>query len=96
LQEAVQPFVHPSPLALIRVDDHREPVVTDLVNDHANQTVLGTRRVSAIGFGPRTIEADHRVLHAAADDAIDRNRGWVWIRESHPAIHIERMRDGVR
>jgi hypothetical protein len=40
LQEGVDALVHPGPLPLVRVHDHRKEVVTDLVDDGGDQAVL--------------------------------------------------------
>ncbi len=48
LQEGIDPLIHPGPLPLVAVDDHRKEVVADLVDDHRDQTVLGRLAVSTI------------------------------------------------
>ena len=68
LDEGVEALVHPGPLALVRVDDHREPVVPDLVDDDRDQAVLRPRRVRPVLPRARPVEADHRVLHPAHPD----------------------------
>ena len=65
LAERVQALVHPRPLPLVGVHDHREEVVPYFVDNDRNHAVLPLRRVGAVGLGPAAVEAQHRVLHAA-------------------------------
>ena len=61
LQECLQPFIHLRPFTFVGADDHREPLMTQLVRGHAEQpTAAGLVRA----------EHDHRILHAA-DGAVD-------------------------
>ena len=68
--EGVEAFVHPSPLALIAVYDHWEVIVTDFVDDDADERILRAFGIGAVLFGARAVEADHRVFHTA-DGAVD-------------------------
>ena len=70
LEERVEPFVHPRPLAFVAIDDHREVVVADLVDDDSDERVFRPLGVGAVRFGPRAVEADHGIFHAA-DGAVD-------------------------
>ena len=63
LQEGIETFVHPAPLAFVGVDDHGKPVVADFMDNHTNESVFGIAAVGAIFFGSRTIEGNHRVFH---------------------------------
>src|ERR1051325_6779933 len=63
LHEAVDTFVHPCGLALIVVDDHREEVMTNFMDHHADHTSLNAIADSSIFRGAAEVEADHRVLH---------------------------------
>ena len=57
LEERVDAFVEPRPLAFVVVDDHRKIVVADLVDDHADEAVFGAGRVSFVVLGARAVEA---------------------------------------
>ena len=92
LHERVQPLVHPGPLTLVGVDDHREPEVTDLVDDHADQPPLGPLGVGAVRLRPRAVEADHRVLHPA-DRAVHADRDGIRVRDAVLGIDLEGMGD---
>ena len=79
LEKGVQPLVHPSPLPLVTVDDHREIDVPDLVDDDADQAVLGAAGIGDLaGLLIRcrtvTVEGDHWIFHAAPFPAVDRDR----------------------
>ena len=59
----LKPFVLPHVHALVRADDHREPVVSDLVRDDVVQLILVWLRssIASIGYsmpltGPSTAE----------------------------------------
>ena len=41
LEKGIDPFVHPSPLAFVGVDDHGKEVMTDFVDDNADEAVFG-------------------------------------------------------
>ena len=43
LEKGIDPFVHPSPLAFVGVDDHGKEVMTDFVDDNADEAVFGAR-----------------------------------------------------
>ena len=93
-EEGVQALVHPGPLTFVAIDDHREVIVSDLMDDHADERVLGAFRVGAVRFRPRTVEADHRILHAA-DGAVDGPGHRVGVVEGVPGVDLDRVGDGV-
>ena len=78
--ECIQAFVHPGPLALVAVHDHREVIVTDLVDDHADEGILRAFGVGAVRLGSGPVEANHRVFHTA-DGAVNRPSDWVGVIE---------------
>ena len=74
-QKRVETLIHPGPLPLIGVDDHRKPVVPDFVDHHTDQAVLGALGIGQfaglfIFDGSRPVEGDHRVFHAP-DRSVD-------------------------
>ena len=99
LQEAVQPLVHPGPLALVGVDDHREIDVADLVDDHADQAVLGAFGVGqAAVVAPhraRPVEGDHRIFHPA-DRTVDRLGRRIGIGEGELVVDVDGVGDRPR
>lgn len=68
--------------------------MSDFVNDDGDEGVFGALGVGAIFFGPRSVEADHGILHAE-DGAVDRDRDRVGVIEGELGIHIESVDDGV-
>ena len=68
VDERVEALVHPRVAAFVRVDEHREPVVPDLVCRHLVEAAL---------VAPAA-EHDHRILHAAFD-AVDVGRDGVGV-----------------
>ena len=93
LDEGVEALVHPAPAPLVVVDDHREPVVPDLVNDHADQAVLAPLGVGPVRLGARPLERDHGVLHPA-HAAVAAQRDGVGVFEVAP-VALEGVRHGV-
>ena len=65
LAEGIQSLVHPPPLALVAVDDHREKIMPYFVDDHTDHTIFYGLTVGAILFRSSIVEADHRVFHTA-------------------------------
>ena len=96
LQEAVDALVHPSPLALVGIDDHGEIVVPHFMDDDPDQPLLGfpgpsdwrlRRPVLDIGgFGAVAVEGDHGIFHAAALPGIHRLHGWIGVGEGEARI----------
>ena len=41
LKERVKALIHPHPLALVGVNNHREPIVAHFMDDHGDESVLG-------------------------------------------------------
>jgi len=82
IEEAVQPLVHPGPLAFIRIDRHREIDVPDLVDDDADEEHLFGERIGAAAIlvqcGARPVEGHHRIFHPA-DRPVNRLRGGIGI-----------------
>ncbi len=66
LNECVQTFIHPAPLALIAVDDHGEEVVPHFMDDYANHTIFNRFRIRSVLFRTAIVEADHWVFHPTA------------------------------
>ena len=64
------------------------------MDDHADEGVLGPFRVRAVRFRPRSVEADHRVLHAA-DGAVDGPGHRIGVVEGVPGVDLDRVGDGV-
>ena len=93
-KEGVEAFVHPGPLTLVAVDDHREVVVADLMDDHADERMLGAFGVGAVLLRPRAVEADHGILHAA-DGAVDGPGHGVGVVEGEPRVDLDRVGDRV-
>ena len=56
LTECVEPLIHPSPLALVTVNNHGKPVVTNFMNHNTNETPLRSCGVCAILFRARSVE----------------------------------------
>ena len=101
LEEGVEPLIHPGPLAFVAVDDHREVDVPDLVDDDADQAVLGVARIGElarllVGGRPVPVEGDHRIFHAAALPAVDRDRDRVRVGEGEARIHLHGVHHGLR
>ena len=94
LAEGVEAFVHPGPLALIGIDDHRKEVVAYLVDDHRDHAVFGALGVGAIGFRTTAVEADHRVLHPDPL-AVYRNGYRIWIVDGVGAVAAQGVRYGL-
>ena len=94
LHERVDALVHPGPLAFVAVDDHREVIVPDLVDDHADERVFRALGVGAVLLRPRPVEADHRVFHSA-DGAVDRPGDRVGVGEGEPVVDFDGVGDGV-
>ena len=96
LQEAVQPLVHPGPLPLVRVDDHREIGVADLVDDHADQAVLGAFGIGQATVVPphraRPVEGDHRIFHPA-DRAVDRLGRGIGVGKGELVVDVDGVGD---
>ena len=63
LYKRVQTFVHPRPLALVRVNNHWEEVVTYLVDNYTYHSVFRALAVRAISFWTTAVETNLRVLH---------------------------------
>ena len=95
LHEGVQAFVHPRPLALIGVDDHRVEVVAHLVDDHGDHAVLGASAVGAVGLRASAVEADHRVLHADPL-RVDADGHGVGVLAGEFAVGQQRLGHGLR
>ena len=95
LHEGVEALVHPRPLALVAVDDHREPEVPDLVDDHLDEALLRALAPRAVLLRARPVEGDHRVLHAA-DGAVDGDRGGVGIGVGDVAVDLDAVGDRLR
>ena len=68
LEEGVDAFVHPGPLALIAIHGHGEVDVADLVDYHADEELFLPSGVGAVpvlvGIGAGAVEGDHGVFHA--------------------------------
>ncbi len=99
LQEAVQALVHPGPLALVAVDDHREPAVADFVDHHADQAIFGPLGIGELAgllvlHRARAVEGHHRIFHPA-HRAIDALGGGIGIGEGKFAIDINGVGDGL-
>ncbi len=47
-----------------------EVIVTNLMDHNRNEPILGRRGIRAVGPGPRTIKANHRIFHTS-DWSID-------------------------
>ena len=94
LQERIEPFVHPRPLTLVAVDDHREIVVAYFMDDHGDQIVFGGRRIRPILPRSWAVETNHRVFHAT-DGSIDTDGNWVRVIKRVSAVDIERVNDRV-
>ena len=62
--KGVQSFVHPSPLTLVAVDNHREEVVSHFVNDHRQHSCFCSFAIRSVCFRSSAVETDHRVFHA--------------------------------
>ena len=88
MDKRVQPFVHPGPLTLVRVDDHREEVVSNLVDDHPDHAILGALAVRAIFFTTPVVETDHGVFHADSG-SIHRNGHRIWVVDGVLAVGLE-------
>ena len=100
LQEGIEAFVHPRPLALVRVDDHGEVIVSHFVDDHADQVIFRRLRIREftrllVLHGTPAIERNHRILHAA-HGAIDGNRVRIRIVETVLVVLLDRVHDGAR
>ena len=95
LDERVEALVHPRPLALVGVDDHGKKIMADLVDDDADDAVFLPLSIGAVVLGARAVEADHRILHAAAETGENRPRDRVGIIEGVARIDFERVGDGV-
>src|SRR5207244_10593068 len=61
VDERVEPFVHPRIQPLVTADNHRKPLVAELVRGHAEEPSR---------TAPAGAEHDHRILHPA-DGAVD-------------------------
>ena len=94
LEERIEAFVHPRPLTLVAIDDHREVVVADLVDDDSDERVFRPLGVGAVRFGPRAVEADHGVFHAA-DGAVDGPCHRVGVIEGMPREDLDGVGHGV-
>ena len=86
LEEGVDALIHPSPLPLVRVDDHREVVVPHLMNHDTDQAVARIARVRLhsrflVLHRPIAVERNHRILHPATQPGVDRDRGRIGIGE---------------
>ena len=92
LHERVETLVHPRPLTFVGVDDHREPEVTHLVDDHADQSPLGPLAVGAVLLGPGTVEADHRILHPP-HRPVDADRHRIGIRDAVFGVDLDGVSD---
>ena len=64
LSKGVQTFIHPTPLTFVRIDNHREIVVTNLVDNHRNHPKFHTVRIGAVFVRATIVPTDHRILHA--------------------------------
>ena len=64
LHEGVQTLVHPPPLTLIAVDDHRKEVMANFVDDHTDGTILDRLAVGAVLFSPSIVHGQHGIFHA--------------------------------
>ena len=95
LHKRIQPLVHPRPLALIRIDDHGEEIVSDLVDDHRYHPDFSSLRVRAIRFRTPPIEANHWVLHSDPL-GVHRNGNRVRVIDGEFRIRLEGLRDGFR
>ena len=100
LKEGVEAFVHPSPLTLVRIDDHREVDVTHLVDDHANQAVFRVARIGdftglLIGCWSIAVEGDHGVFHATAFPGVHRNGDRVGVGEGEARVDLHGVNHGV-
>ena len=93
LAERVQTFIHPSPLAFVRVDDHREEVVPYFVDDDAQHTVFNPFGIGAIFFWTAIVETNHRVLHPVGRLYRDGHR--IRIRNGVLGINPQGMRHGL-
>ena len=52
LEERIEAFIHPGPLPLIGIDDHRKVNVPYLVDDHPDQPIFDTPRIGPLRVGP--------------------------------------------
>ena len=95
LHERIEALIHPHPLTLIGIDDHRKPVVAHLVNDDADEPILRALGIGAVLFRTRPLPADHRVLHAA-DRGIHRDRHRIRIVKCVPRKNFHRVRHRMR
>ena len=68
--------------------------MSDLVDHHRDQSILGTCRIRPILFWPWTIETNHRVFHTT-DWTIDADSDWIGIVECVSTVHIECVDDCV-
>ena len=95
IEVTVEPLIHPGPLPLIRVDDHRKVEVSNLMNHDTNQEPLLRERIGAgtvfLKLCPRPVESYHRVLHTAYKSDIDRLRGWIGVIKRKPAVYLQGM-----
>ena len=95
LQEGIETLIHPGPLPLVAIDDHRKIVVTYFMDDDRNQVVFGRRGISPIFARSWAVETDHRIFHAP-DRPIDADRDGIGVIERVATVDIQRMDDRVR
>ena len=92
IEITVEPLVHPGPLPLIRVNNHRKVKMTNLMNYNTDQEPLLREGIGAgaifLQLSPRPIESDHRVLHTAHKTDIYRLRGWIGVIKGKAAVYL--------
>ena len=95
LYKRVQTFVHPRPLALVRVNNHWEEVVTYLVDNHTNHSILRALAVRAVCFWTTAVETNLRVLHTDPF-GVYRNGFVVRVIYCEFAVHLQSVRNNTR
>ena len=94
LNKRIQTFIHPSPLPLIRIDDHGKEIVPNFMNDYADHTNLGSLCIGAISLRTSTIETNHRVFHTNPL-GVHTDGHWIRVIDCELRIRLERLGYGL-
>src|SRR5690606_8328870 len=85
LKKSSKTFIHPAPLALINIHDHRKKVVSYFVYDHTYHPVFYPVTICSVRFRTAVVPADHRILHSLV---LSVNRDGLMIRILESMIRI--------
>ena len=99
LEEGVDAFVHPGPLALITIHGHGEVDVADLVDHHTDEELLLAPGVGAVpvlvGIGAGAVEGDHGVFHPPHGTVYGLGRG-IGVGEAVAGVDLHGVDHGLR